>query len=135
MIIPGVETLNDANFLIYATKVYDNPRGVTKQEFEDELKRIKYTKRLLNRYLNTGVLRERFILNHLIVLRNCFGTEHAVRMLFFKLEENLYPALKTFLVFLDYMPEIVSGIDGKSILSSDIPLDRKIITILRKIEK
>ena len=96
--------LNENNYMMFAVKMYDNPHALTKEEFEDDLKRIKYVKRLLKRYKNTGVLKTHLILNHLTVLFNVFG-EAAVPLLFYNLEEDLWPAIKSFLVFLNRIPE------------------------------
>ena len=125
--------LTSDNILLYAIKYYDNPacRGV--QEFNEDLDRIKYIKRLFKRYQTKGVLKERLILNHIIILINVFGVEVGTRILFFRLEEELWPVLKTFLVFLNFMRDRIVGIDGRDIMSSDIPLDTKLIDILRKI--
>lgn len=125
--------LNNDNFILYAIKHYDNPacRGV--HEFNEDLDRIKYIKRLFKRYQTKGVLKERLILNHIIVLYNVFGVEAGTRILFFRLEPDLWSILKTFLVFLSFMPERVLGIDGTDIISSNIILDTKLITVLRSI--
>lgn len=125
--------LTDANFIMYAMKAYQNPHCLDIDEFHDDLKRIKYIKRLLNRYKSTGNLKARLILNHIIVLYNMFGPEAATKILFFKLSPKFWPELKTFLVYLHYMPEYISGIGDKMILSSDIPLDLNIIKVLREI--
>jgi hypothetical protein len=117
-----IDNLTDDNFLIYAIKCYDNPRCIM-SEFEDDLKRLKYIRRLIKRYKSTGDLKERLILNHIIVLSNVFGTEAAVRMLFFKIDTADYHILKTFLLFLNYIPKIVKGIKGRNINSSDITID------------
>jgi hypothetical protein len=117
-----IDSLNDDNFLIFAMKCYDSPNTIL-SEFEEDLKRIKYVKRLIKRYKTTGELKERLILNHLIILSNVFGTRNAVRMLFYKVDEEDYDILKTFLLFLDYMPTIVDGIRGKNIYSGDISID------------
>ena len=98
------DELNENNYMMFAVKMYDNPHALTKEEFEDDLKRIKYVKRLLNRYKNTGVLKTHLILNHLTVLFNVFG-EAAVPLLFYNLEEDLWPSIKSFLVFLHRIPE------------------------------
>lgn len=116
------DDLNDDNFLIFAMKAYDSPNCIM-SEFEEDLKRIKYIKRLIKRYKTTGELKERLILNHLIVLSNVFGTKNSVRMLFYKTDEEDYDILKTFLLFLDYMPSIVLGIRGKNINSSDVTVN------------
>ena len=121
--------LSEKNFVMYAMKLYNNPQAVDMDEFHEDLNRIKYVKRLLRRYKKTGILRERLILNHIIILSNVFSVEGACRMLFLKMDEDLYCELKTFLVFLEYIKEDESnGIDWDS-----IALDNKIITVLRSI--
>lgn len=117
-----IDDLNDENFMIYAMKCYDSPNCIM-SEFEEDLKRIKYVKRLIKRYKTTGELKERLILNHIIILSNVFGTKNAVRMLFFRTDEQDYDILKTFLIFLGYMPETVTGIKGKNIYSSSVSID------------
>lgn len=97
--------LNDNNYLLFAIKNYENPQAITKEDFEDDLKRIKYVKRLLKRYKNTGELRTHLILNHLIVLFNVFG-DATVPLLFFKLDEDLWSSVKSFLMFLKRIPEL-----------------------------
>ena len=103
-------------------KAYDKP-SVIMSEFEEDLKRIKYIKRLIKRYRTTGELKERLILNHIIILGNVFGIPSSVRMLFFKLDREDYNILKTFLLYLNYMPKLVTGINGKDLNSSDISVD------------
>ena len=122
------DDLNDNNFVMYAMKLYDNPQCLGMEEFKDDLNRLKYVKRLLRKYYNSGILRERLILNHMIILSNVFGIEGAVRMLFYKVEKELHPLFKTFLVFLEYLPEKQQGSDYDM-----IPLDTHVIDTLRKI--
>ena len=98
------DELNRDNYLIFAIKFYNNPQAVTKEDFEDDLKRIKYIKRLLKRYKNTGELKIHLILNHLTVLFNVFD-DAAVPLLFFNLERDLWSYIKSFLVFLNRLPE------------------------------
>ena len=98
------DELNENNYMLFAIKFYDNPHALTKEEFEDDFKRIKYVKRLLKRYKNTGVLKTHLILNHLTVLFNVFG-EASVPLLFYNLEEDLWPSIKSFLIFLNRIPE------------------------------
>ena len=117
-----IDSLNDETFLIYAMKAYDKP-NVILSEFEEDLNRIKYVKRLIKRYRINGDLKERLILNHIIILGNVFGVEATVRMLFFKLDKEDYVILKTFLLYLDYMPNVVTKINGTNIHSSDISVD------------
>ena len=125
--------LNDGNFLIYAAKCYDRPH-ILQQEFEDDLRRIKYVKRLLRKYRQSGECKERLILNHIIILSNVFGPDCVVRMLFYRLDENSYPIIKTILVFLNIMPDVIRGVKGKHIYSSDIPLDNNLVQILRNVK-
>ena len=96
--------LNENNYMLFAIKFYNNPHAVTKEDFEDDLKIIKYIKRLLKRYKNTGVLKTHLILNHLTVLFNVFD-DAATPLLFYNLEEDLWPAIKSFLIFLNRVPE------------------------------
>jgi len=125
------DDLNEKNFLLYAMKEYDNPQCVQVEEFYDDLKKVKYIKRLLNQYLNEGILKERLLLNHIIVFYNVFPVRSATRILFLKIEEEFWPILKTFLVYLSYMPEIIDSINGRSILSDDIQLDQHVVDRLR----
>ncbi len=90
--------------MLFAIKFYDNPQSVTKEDFESDLKRIRYVKRLLKRYKNNGELKVHLILNHLIILFNVFN-EAAVPLLFYNLEEELWPAIKSFLIFLNRLPD------------------------------
>jgi hypothetical protein len=98
------DELNENNYMLFAIKFYDNPQAVTREDFEDDLKRIKYIKRLLKRYRNTGVLKTHLILNHLIVLFNVFN-DAAVPLLLYNLDSELWPAVKSFLIFLNRLPE------------------------------
>ena len=120
--------LNNNNFILYVSKYYENPQCDSMDEFNEDLNRIKYIKRLLRKYIKTGNLRERLILNHLIVLQNVFGPTVTSRILFFKVDEGLYSELKTFLVYLKYLPESIPETDLE-----EIPLDNKIVSILREI--
>ena len=123
------EKLNEGNFLVHAMHHYDNPQCHSLAEFEEDIKKFLYLKKLLSRYKNNGELRERLILNHIIVLYNIFG-DAATKLLFYKIEQNCWDALVTFLVYLDRMPETLPEY---SIVLSDIVLDETIIATLRKI--
>ena len=125
------DDLNEKNFLLYAMKEYDNPQCVQVEEFYDDLKKVKYIKRLFNQYLNEGVLKERLLLNHIIVFYNVFPVRSATRILFLKIEEKFWPILKTFLVYLSYMSDIIDPINGRAILSDDIQLDQGVVNRLR----
>lgn len=96
--------LNEDNYLLFAIKYYDNPQAVTKEDFDEDLKKFKYVKRLLKRYMNTGVLKTHLIINHLIVLFNVFD-EATIPLLFYKLEPELWPSVTSFLMFLNRIPE------------------------------
>ena len=96
--------LNESNYLLFAIKFYDNPQSVTREDFESDLKSIRYVKRLLKRYQNNGELKVHLILNHLIILFNVFN-EATVPVLFYNLDEELWPAIKSFLIFLNRVHE------------------------------
>lgn len=123
------EKLNESNFLLFAMHHYDNPQCHSLQEFDEDLKKFLYLKKLISRYKNNGELRERLILNHIIVLYNIFG-EAATKMLFYKIDEDCWDTLVTFLVYLDRMPETIPDY---GIILSEIILDETIIATLRKI--
>ena len=128
--------LNEKTFLLYAMKEYNNPQCVDIDEFNDDLKKIKYIKRLLNQYISEGILKERLLLNHIIVFFNVFSTKAATRILFYKMEEEFWPMLKTFLFYLNFMPEeIIESINGKEILVKNIPLDQGIVDSLRQFDR
>jgi hypothetical protein len=126
------DDLNDDNFMMYAMKCYSSPHCIM-SEFESDIKRIKYLKRLFRRYKITKSLKERLILNHIILLNNVFGLEATARILFYKIDERDYDILKTFMSYLNIAPDVVKGINGKIIDVSSIPLDTNVVEILRKI--
>ena len=129
-----MDKLDEFNFLLYAAKHYDNPQCYDTVEFYDDLKRIKYIKRLLNRYVEEGDLKERLILNHIIILNNVFGPTPTVKMLFLKCK-GLESQLKSFLMFLNVLPDKVEniGIENRTINTKEISHDEKILEELRKI--
>ena len=96
--------LNEDNFLLFAIKNYENPQAVTREDFEKDLNHFKYVKRLLKKYRNTGQLKVHLILNHFIILYNVFG-EATTPMLFHKIEMELWPVMKSFIIFLGKLPE------------------------------
>ena len=96
--------LNEDNFLLFAIKHYENPQAVTKEDFDRDLYHFKYINRLLKRYKNSGQLKTHLLLNHFIILYNIFG-EATTPMLFFKIERELWSAMKSFIVFLGRFPE------------------------------
>ena len=129
------DDLNEKNFLLYAMQHYENPQCVEVEEFNDDLKKIKYIKRLFNQYAIEGVLKERLLLNHIIVFYNVFSVEAATRILFYKLEEDIWPMLKTFLFYLNFLPNKIESINGRTILTTEILMDQGIVDSLRKFDK
>lgn len=116
--------LNEKNILLYASRHYYNPTFSDIEEFHEDLKRFKYIKRLVNRYIENDKLSERLILNHLIVIFNVFGAEAALNMLQVKLDKEHWPTIKPFLVFLKYIRnDQLTGIE----------MDQKVVEVLRKI--
>jgi len=116
--------LTEKNLLLFAAQNYYNKAGVTTEEFEEDLKRFKYIKRLVNRYIETGYLAERLILNHIIVVHNVFGIEAGVKILGLKLEGKHWPVVKPFLIYLGYITaDDLAGIQ----------LDKYVVKVLREI--
>ncbi len=128
------DDLTDDNFLMFAMKEYNDIQCTDIEEFYDDLKKIKYIKRLFNIYKNNGQLKERLILNHLIVFYNVFPAQAGTRILFYKIEKAFWPMLKTFLIFLDRMPDTIDSIRGEMIKTSVIGVDEGIVTRLRSIK-
>ena len=128
------DDLNEKNYVMFAMKYYDNLQCTSIEEFNEDLNKIKYVKRLFNRFLETGELRTNLIMNHLIVIYNVFENEAATRMLFFRVEKRFYSILKPFLLFMNRLPKVVRGIDGNNIITNEIPLNEMTIKELRKIE-
>ena len=118
--------LNEDNFLLFAIKNYENPQAVAKEDFDKDLNHFKYIKRLLKRYKKTGELKTHLLINHFIVLYNIFG-EATTPMLFFKLEREMWSQVKTFIMFLNRLPEF-----PKSYLN-DIQVDLTCLEQLQKI--
>ncbi|MDB4403012.1 hypothetical protein N9159_00065 [bacterium] len=118
------EELNEENFTLFAIRFYDNPQCTSTEEFYEDIRRFRYLKRLLKRYAKSGELRERLILNHLIVLSNLFGVENTIRMLEFKIESEFWPILKTCLLYLRYIDE-----DWRT----DIPLHKEVTNKMREL--
>ena len=130
------DDLNEKNFLFYAMQHYNNPQCIEIEEFNDDLKKIKYIKRLFNQYLAEGTLKERLLLNHIIIFYNVFPPKAATRILFYKIEEKFWPILKTFLFYLKLMPEDkIESIMGREIKTSDISFDQTVIDSLRKFDR
>lgn len=118
------ESLTEDNFLLFAAKHYYNPTCIDAEEFHEDLKRFKYVKRLLNRYLDQKTLAERLILNHLIVIFNVFGMGAGLKMLEYRLDDKHWPIVKPFLIFLKVIPnDKYTGIQ----------MDEQVVEELRKI--
>jgi hypothetical protein len=127
------EKLTDENFLIYCAKHYDNPSCQSTEEFIEDLKRIKYIKKLVTRFVENGDLKERLILNHLTILYNIFGPEHLCRILYLKMKPQ-FQYIKPFLILLNILPERIYNIKDEMIVETDmIPMNEEIIFKLRKI--
>lgn len=124
------DILTNENYVLYAAKHYDNPHCQSTEEFHSDLLAIKYIKRLFRKYEVSGDLRERLILNHIIIFCNMFGTEAAIRLLFFRLDRKFWSYLKTFLIFLDICPNVIRGVPD-TLFASDISLDMTIASKLR----
>ncbi len=116
---------DDDVFLNYAMENYNNPSCSGREEFEEDINRIKYVKRLFGRYFSTGELKERLILNHIIIFYNVFEMEAATKMLFYRMEDKFKPLLKTFLVYLNYLPDDEYYVK--------LPMDTKVIQTLRRL--
>ena len=120
--------LNDDNFILYVTNIYDNPSRNYEDEYMEDLNRVKYIKRLFFRYDNTGELKTRLILNHMIVLTNVFGNEGASRILFFKSDKKYHSYLKSFLLYLNSLPFVMPELDIR-----EINTDHRIDTQLKEL--
>lgn len=128
------DDLNEGNFLLFCAKNYQNPSVTTDLEFMEDIRRLKYIKKLLTRFKTTGELKERLILNHLTVLLNVFGREAAVRIIWLKMTDYL-SEMRPFLIALGVDPKKVMRVKGKNHDVDEIPLDVNIIAVLRKIPR
>jgi hypothetical protein len=127
------ENLTSENFMLYAIKAYDRPDCIM-SEFKEDMKRFNYLKRLFCRYRKSGEVRERLIINHLVIIYNVFGVEFSTRMLFYKIHKEDHSTLKTYLLFLNYMPEVVRGIRGQDVISNNLQVDMIVANTLRHIK-
>ena len=118
------EKITSENVVMFAIRHYDNPQCEGEKEFQDDLKRFKYIKRLLRKYYDTGVLKERLLLNHLIVLNNVFGPDACATLLLYKIQQEYWPAMKSFLLFLNVLKEDEL---------KEIEKDKKILEILEEL--
>ena len=118
------EKITPSNVLMYAIRNYNNPHCEGEKEFEDDLKRFKYIKRLLRKYYDTDILKERLLLNHIIVLNNVFGADACATLLIYKIQPEYWPALKSFLIYLNILRDDEL---------KEVNKDEKVFEILRKL--
>ena len=120
------DELNESNYIMFAIKHYDNPQAVTQDDFYEDMKRFKWIKRLLNKYKNSGDLNDHLLLNHFIILYNVFG-DATTALLFYKIDKDLWSVLKTFILYLERVPEYpVTSLH-------DIPVDDNCLEILNNL--
>jgi hypothetical protein len=128
-----ITDLNDDNYVLFAAKVYARPSAV-QSEFEEDLNRILYIKRLLSKYYSTGILKDRLLLNHLIIFVNVFGISSATRLLWLRLEEKDWKVIKPFLLYLNVLPVQIQMVKGKTIFTDEIQMDEQAIEALRALK-
>ena len=125
--------LHDGNYLLYAAKHYDTPHMIM-SEFNDDLQRIKYIKRIFRKYKTTGEIKERLVLNHITVLFNVFGVQQSINMLYLKIDEDSYPQLKTMLIYMKQQPDRFSvTFNGLYLVQEAIPVDLDLAAKLKQI--
>jgi hypothetical protein len=123
------DCLTNNTFLVYAMKMYSNPYCTGVEEFQEDISRIKYIKRLLLKYKKTRILKTRLLLNHIIVMQNMFGAEACVRILFYKIPKELHSYLKSIFVYLNYLPHSIPEVS-----LNDIKTDENILKKLKEIK-
>ena len=117
------DELNESNYIMFAIKNYENPQAITQEDFYEDMKRFKWVKRLLNKFKNTGELNVHLVMNHFIILYNVFG-DATTPLLFYKLDKDLWSILKTFVMYLERLPEYpITALH-------DIPVDEKCLQLL-----
>jgi hypothetical protein len=127
------DKLTDDNFMLFCASHYDNARYATTEEFYEDVSRIKYIKKLVTRYTENGELRERLILNHIIILNNCFGPENVCKILYFKLKPQM-KYIKPFLILLEILPDRIHNVGDEEWVDTDlIEMDPHIVSKLRKV--
>lgn len=127
------DRLTEDNFLLYCAHHYDNSKYTSTEEFMDDLNRIKYIKKLITRYIDYGELKERLILNHIIVLYNCFGPEVLCKILVLKLGDYM-KYVKPFLILINVLPEKIYDVGDQEVIDTNlIDMDQNIVNILRKV--
>ena len=118
------ESITNDNVMMFAIKHYDNPQCESEKEFHDDMKRFKYIKRLLRKHKDSGILKERRLLNHIIILNNLFGPEACVTLLLFKIQKEYWGTLKSFLLYLNMIRDDEL---------QDVKESQKVLDILRKL--
>ena len=126
------ENLTNSNYTLYAMKFYDNPQCLSEDDFYNDIKILKYLKRLFNRYNLSGELKTRLILNHLIMFTNVFPPQVASRILFLKIPKEHWSVLKTFLDYLNFMPDYLEKINGEFIHNKSIQNNKYVLESLKK---
>ena len=127
------EKLTDSNFLLFCAHNYENHQYASTEDFIEDLNRIKYIKKLITRYVENGDLKERLILNHIIVLNNCFGPEALCKILYLKLQPQMR-YIKPFLILLNILPEQIMNVGEEKIIDTNlIEIDPIIVSRLRKV--
>jgi hypothetical protein len=127
------EKLTDQNFLLFCAQHYDNSRYISTEEFVEDLNRIKYIKKLVTRYVENGELKERLILNHIIILNNCFGPDILSKILYLKLKTQM-KYIKPFLILLEILPEKIYNVGYDTVIDTNlIEMDQFIVDRLRKV--
>lgn len=126
-----MHNLTKKNYFAFALQMYNNPSCAGIQEFQEDVLRIKYIKRLLHRYARTGDLPVRLLLNHIIAVYNVFQPTAIARLLFFRTDREAWGALKTILDYLNLMPEELLPVDGVIILNTSIPCDLVLLAMIK----
>jgi hypothetical protein len=127
------ELLTEKNFLLFCAAHYDNAQYASTEDFIEDLNRIKYIKKLITRYVENGELKERLILNHIIILCNCFGPEILCKILYLKLKPQMH-FIKPFLILINALPERIYNIEDEKVVDTDlISMDKNIVSKLRKV--
>lgn len=133
LVIMNTDKLTDKNFLLFCAQHYDSSHYASTEDFMEDLQRIKYIKKLVTRYIDNGELKERLILNHIIVLNNCFGPEILCKILCLKLKEHM-KYVKPFLVFLNIIPDTIYNVNNIDVIDTNsIEMDQNIVNILREV--
>lgn len=123
------DNLTESNYLLFAIKIYDNPGCSSEKEFIDDFRKIKSVEKHFKKYKKSGKIKERLVLNHIITIFNIFGP-NIVRILFLKIDKKYWDILKSFLIYLNYLPDVITGINSLNIDTTKICSDVRINKIL-----